>query len=91
MTPVGRPDAAKVTLPANGLTSVTVMLSVPLAPGATDRVEAEALRLKLPVETLPPQGVPFTAKFVGTALVTPFQVPLKPTPVTLPPAGTLPL
>lgn len=90
VTPVGAPDAAKVTLPENGLASVTVMVSVPLAPCATDKVEAEAFRLKLPVE-LPPQGDPFTAKFAGTALVTPFQVPLKPTPVTLPPAGTLPL
>ena len=32
VTPVGRPDAANVTLPVNGLTSVTVMVSVPLAP-----------------------------------------------------------
>jgi hypothetical protein len=32
VTPLGKPDAAKDTLPANGLTSVTVMVSVPLAP-----------------------------------------------------------
>jgi hypothetical protein len=32
VTPLGSPDAAKVTLPVNGLTSVTVMVSVPLAP-----------------------------------------------------------
>ena len=32
VTPVGRPDAARVTLPLNGLTSVTVMVSVPFAP-----------------------------------------------------------
>jgi hypothetical protein len=32
VTPVGRPEAARVTLPANGLTSVTVMVSVALAP-----------------------------------------------------------
>jgi hypothetical protein len=91
VTPVGAPDAAKVTLPENGLTSVTLIVSVPLAPCATDKVEAEAFRLKLPVELLPPHAAPFTAKFAGTELVTPFQVPLKPTPVTLPPAGTLPL
>ena len=48
VTPVGRPDAAKVTLPANGLTSFTVMVSVPLAPGATVRLVGEAERLKLP-------------------------------------------
>jgi hypothetical protein len=32
VTPLGNPDAARVTLPANGLTSVTVMVSVLLAP-----------------------------------------------------------
>jgi len=32
VTPAGNPEAAKVTLPANGLTSVTVIVSVPLAP-----------------------------------------------------------
>jgi hypothetical protein len=48
VTPVGWPVAAKVTLPANGLTSVTVMVSVPLAPWATVRLAGEAERLKLP-------------------------------------------
>lgn len=48
VTPVGIPEAAKVTLPVNGLTSVTVMVSVPLAPGATVRLAGEAERLKLP-------------------------------------------
>jgi hypothetical protein len=32
VTPVGRPDAARVTEPVNGLTRVTVIVSVPLAP-----------------------------------------------------------
>lgn len=32
VTPAGIPDAANATLPANGLTSVTVMVSVPLLP-----------------------------------------------------------
>jgi hypothetical protein len=32
VTPVGRPDAARVTLPAKGDMSVTVIVSVPLAP-----------------------------------------------------------
>lgn len=32
VTPAGRPVAARVTEPANGLTSVTVTVSVPLAP-----------------------------------------------------------
>ena len=48
VTPVGRPETANVTLPANGLTSATVIVSVPLAPGATVRVVGEAERLKLP-------------------------------------------
>jgi hypothetical protein len=32
VTPPGSPDAVRLTLPANGLTSVTVMVSAPLAP-----------------------------------------------------------
>lgn len=32
VTPLGKPDAARVTLPAKGLTSVTVIVSVPLLP-----------------------------------------------------------
>jgi hypothetical protein len=32
VTPVGSPDTAKDTLPVKGLTSVTVIVSVPLAP-----------------------------------------------------------
>jgi len=90
VTPLGRPDAAKVTLPVNGLTSVTVMVSVPLAPWAIDRVAADGLSVKLPVAA-PPQVVPLIANDAGTALVTPFQVPLNPMPERLPPAAMLPL
>jgi len=50
VTPVGNPDAARVTLPANGLTSVTVIVSVPLAPCAIDKVAADGASVKLPVE-----------------------------------------
>ena len=32
VTPLGRPEAARVTEPVNGLTSVTVIVSVPPAP-----------------------------------------------------------
>lgn len=88
VTPAGKPVAASVTLPANGLTSVTVMVSVLLAPSAIDRVAAEGFSVKLPV---PEQDVPLIAKFVGTALVTPFQVPLNPMPVRVPPDAMLPL
>lgn len=89
VTPVGMPVAANETLPVNGLTSVTVIVSVPLAPRATVRVEAEGASLNPPVA--PPQVVPLIANDVGTALVAPFQVPLKPMPERLPPAATLPL
>jgi hypothetical protein len=90
VTPVGMPDAVKATLPVNGATSVTVMVSVPLAPAATVRVAAEGFSVKLPSPP-PLQAVPLIAKFVGTALAEPFQVPLKPIPVRVAPAATLPL
>jgi len=48
VTPVGRPDAARVTEPVNGLTSVTVIVSVPLALCAIDKVVAERESVKLP-------------------------------------------
>ncbi len=50
VTPAGRPLAARVTEPANGAVSVTVMVSVPLAPWAIDKLAAEGVSLKLPVE-----------------------------------------
>jgi len=80
VTPLGRPDAASVTLPAKPFTSVTEIVSVPLAPCATEREVADGFRVKLPVAAAP-QVVPFSANEVGTALVVPFQVPLKPNPV----------
>ena len=43
------PDAANATAPVKGLTSVTVIVSVPLAPGATDSVAADDFSVKLPV------------------------------------------
>jgi len=87
--PVGRPEAVNATLPVNGLWSVTVMVSAPPAPKATVRADAEGVSLKPPDGA--PQVVPLTAKDAGTAFVTPFQVPLNPIPVRLPPAGMLPL
>ena len=42
MTPLGRPDAASVTLPVNPPMSVTVMVSVTLLPCATDSLVGEA-------------------------------------------------
>jgi hypothetical protein len=97
VTPVGKPDAARVTELENGLTSVTVMVSVPLAPWEMDSPEAEGFSEKLPdppppdPEPLTEQAVPLSEKAVGTAFVLPFQVPLNPMPVRLAPAARLPL
>jgi len=49
VTPLGRPDAARVTLPVNPFTSVTVMVLVPLPPSAIDRLLGESERVKLAV------------------------------------------
>ena len=49
VTPLGRPDAARVTLPLNPPASVTVMVLVPLLPWVTDRLLGEADSLKLGV------------------------------------------
>lgn len=81
VTPEGNPDAARVTLPVNGLTSVTEIVSVPLAPCAIDKVDAEGFSVKLPTLVVPPQVTPLIANDVGIALVTLFQVPLNPMPV----------
>jgi hypothetical protein len=90
VTPLGKPDAARVTAPANPPASFTAMASVPLAPGAIDSAVAEDESVKLGVCT-EPQAVPLIAKFVGTALAAPLQVPLNPMPVRLPAAGMAPL
>lgn len=79
VTPLGKPVAANVTLPAKGAVSATVMVSVALAPCVTASVAAEGVSLKLPVAT-PPQVTPLSANDVGIALVTLFHVPLKPMP-----------
>ena len=51
VTPVGRPEAAKLTLLAKPPWSVTVMVLVPPArPGVIDRVLGEAERVKLDAE-----------------------------------------
>jgi hypothetical protein len=49
VTPLGRPDAARVTLPLNPPASVTVMVLVPLLPWVTDRLLGEADSVKLGV------------------------------------------
>jgi len=80
VTPVGSPEAARDTEPLNGLTSVTEIVSVPLVPLAIGKADTEGFSVKLPGETVPLQATPLIAKFVGTELVVPFQVPLKPNP-----------
>ena len=49
VTPLGKPDAARVTLPENPFTSFTVMVLVPLLPCVTDRLLGEADSVKLGV------------------------------------------
>lgn len=50
VTPLGRPDAARVTLPENPLTSCTVMVLVPLPPWVIVRLLGESDKVKLGVE-----------------------------------------
>ena len=47
--PLGRPDAARVTLPVNPFTSLTVIVLLPLPPSAIDRLVGESERVKLAV------------------------------------------
>lgn len=93
VTPLGKPDTASDTAPVKPLTSVTAMVSLPVPPTVTERVLADGASVKLPPvpPPLPPHVTPFKVKEVGTELVELFHVPLKPSPVRLPPAGMLPL
>ena len=50
VTPLGRPDAARVTLPVNPFTSVTVIVLVPLLPCVIVRLLGESESVKLGVE-----------------------------------------
>ena len=47
VTPLGRPDAARVTEPVNPPRSVTAIVSVALLPCVTDKVDAEGASVKL--------------------------------------------
>ena len=46
VTPLGIPDAVKVTLPVNPPWSVTVIVSVPLLPWVTERLLTEGASVK---------------------------------------------
>ena len=50
VTPLGRPDAARVTLPVNPFTSLTVIVLVPLPPCVIVRLLGESDSVKLGVE-----------------------------------------
>lgn len=49
VTPLGRPDAASVTLPLNPPTSVTLIVLVPLLPCVIDRLLGESDSVKVGV------------------------------------------
>jgi hypothetical protein len=49
VTPAGKPATASITLPVNPPASVTVMVSIAVAPSVTERVGADELRVKLGV------------------------------------------
>jgi hypothetical protein len=69
VTPLGRPEALKVTLPVNPFCGTTVMVLVPLPPFATLRALGVAVRLK--------EGVPEQAlKANDEMLVCQLKVPL---------------
>jgi hypothetical protein len=56
VTPVGKPEAARVTLPVNPPVSATVIVSVPLPPGVTDKFGAEGESVKPVVITVTTNG-----------------------------------
>ena len=56
MTPEGSPDAARVTLPVNPFTSVTVTVSVAVLPCVMARAEAEGASVKPGVVDPPLKG-----------------------------------
>lgn len=91
VTPLGNPETDSVTLPLKEPVSAMEIVSVALAPSASDSEAFVAASEKLPdvPPPAPPQVTPFTANDVGTELVALFHEPLKPTPVMLPPAGML--
>jgi len=74
VTPLGRPEADKVTLPVNPPEAVSVMVLLPLVPCFTVRLEGEAESEKLGV------AVAFTVSETEVVCVS---VPLMPVMVTL--------
>lgn len=64
VTPPGRPDAARVTLPVNPPVSVTVIVSVPELPWVMDTLLAEGASVK-------PAPVPVTVMVKDCELLQP--------------------
>lgn len=60
--PLGRPETFRVTLPMKPFRSVTLMVSVPLLPCATERVLADGASEKLP-------PVPFASVIVNASVL----------------------
>jgi hypothetical protein len=93
VTPFGKPEIASVTFPLKDPTSTMEIVSLLLPPSVSESDVDDGVSEKLPDEPppLPPQVTPLSANDAGTELVALFHVPVKPTPVTLPPAEMLPL
>src|SRR5271163_5076502 len=69
VTPLGRPDATRVTLPVKPFTSVTVtVLGTPAAPGVGVRMAGEAESVK--------SGVALTVRAIVVVAVRPPEVPV---------------
>lgn len=73
VTPVGKPAAARVTLPINPLMEVTLIVSVPLLPAVMDKAVGEAASEKHDI-----------AGTVSTIVVVAVNVPEVPVIVTVP-------
>jgi len=58
VTPLGRPDAANVTLPVNPPASITEMVSVPLLPWVIASDDADDVSVKLG------EGVPLSGNWM---------------------------
>lgn len=92
VTPLGRPETVSVTFPLKDPTSTMEIVSETLLPSASDSDVLDGVSEKLPdvPPPPPPHVTPFTANDAGIEFAALFHVPVKPTPVTLPPAGMLP-
>jgi hypothetical protein len=75
VTPLGMPEAVRVTPPVNPPTSVTVMVSVPPALRAIERADGEAESLKLPVPVTVRETVVVTLRLPEVPVMVTVEVP----------------